>query len=119
MASKSFPIEVVASVYTGRVLCDSFSEVHHMVEHLMNGPVWTHQIPFVHDACKAEIRRQFPKLVDAIDERLECLLKAFEEADGNGEPRKSWSQAWIDTLVLVHGLPRNYEFAPIEVKGGA
>lgn len=38
-----FKPAVVLSVYTGYLMCD-FSEMHSYIEHVMGGPVWTHEL---------------------------------------------------------------------------
>lgn len=40
---KTYPTEVVMSLTTGSLLCDSFGDMHELAEHVYGGPIWTHE----------------------------------------------------------------------------
>jgi hypothetical protein len=48
MSTKTFPTTAVLTLATGTVMGE-FSEAHGLIQHFARGPVWTHQIPLLHD----------------------------------------------------------------------
>lgn len=63
---KKYPVEVVLSITTGRLLC-AFGELHECCEFLVGGPIFTHQFahrPFTEE-LKDGILLQHPQLRDA------------------------------------------------------
>jgi len=40
--TRDFPTAVIASISSGVLLCDSFSDMHEAAEFLMGHPIWTH-----------------------------------------------------------------------------
>lgn len=60
---RHFDLATVLGVTTGVLLGDS-ADLHELIEHLCGGPVWTHELPSVADACREEILRQRPDLTN-------------------------------------------------------
>lgn len=58
----------VASVTTGRMLCDgSLGPIQEAVEWLVGHPVWTHELPRYLPVAAAEALRQFPEMPVEMD----------------------------------------------------
>jgi hypothetical protein len=50
------------SVVSGKMVCQSFSDIHEAIEVLAGGPVFTHQIPAWMRANEPRLREMFPDL---------------------------------------------------------
>lgn len=63
MESKSFSTAALASITTGRLLCD-FSDMHEAIEYLMGHPVWTHELASesLFKLMSMKLREQHPGL---------------------------------------------------------
>lgn len=66
--AKNFSIEVVFSALTGRMMCNSFSEIHEFIEFLAGQPVFTHSIPSVMDSLRSDLESQVEQLLEHCDE---------------------------------------------------
>ena len=63
MASRRFPLGDILTVTTGIAFSQGIAGAHELMEYMVGGPVWTHQLPRVADECKPELLRQHPDLV--------------------------------------------------------
>ena len=56
METRDFPVDVIASLSTGIVLCEGgFGKMHEAAEYLMGHPVWTHH--FANEQLWQDMRR--------------------------------------------------------------
>lgn len=53
----------VLSAYTGVLLCESFTPVHEYIEHILERPVFTHEIPSLTDEIKEKSRAEFEAII--------------------------------------------------------
>lgn len=65
--TKEFPAAVVASLSSGRLLCD-FSKLHECAEWIMGHPIWTHQFPALREDIEKTVRAQFPDMPTEIED---------------------------------------------------
>lgn len=61
-----FPTTAVLTLATGIVMGD-FSEAHGLIEHYACGPVWTHQIPSLHDEIRGAARATLGDRFEPLD----------------------------------------------------
>lgn len=71
MKAKTFPLGVLLSLTTGRLLCE-FSDMHACAEFLMDSPIWTHQFADrdLSARLKAIIVQQHPGLASVNASRV-------------------------------------------------
>ena len=62
--TKTFSLGEVLSCTTGRLLTQTFSRVHELIEYLAGVPVFTHQLGRVNDELRPHLLSQFPHLAD-------------------------------------------------------
>lgn len=89
--SKDFPLGVLLSMTTGKMLCN-FSDMHEAAELILGHPVWTHEFADRNlcDKIKARVLAQHPDLADLT-------------ADGvNG---KNWLD-WLGKAIKKYGRER-------------
>jgi hypothetical protein len=62
--TREFPVEVIASISTGTLMCNTFSAVHEASEHLMGHPIWTHHFADkdLWKAMQAAVLHQHPSM---------------------------------------------------------
>ncbi|MGD0052965.1 MAG: hypothetical protein ABSD03_14275 [Vulcanimicrobiaceae bacterium] len=95
-ARDRFPIHALLSVYTG-TLAGDFGECHRLIEHLVDSPVWTHQLPQVmrEGRCQAALLEQFPRLAD---------VPKFERgATDEGDALRAAVTAWVESARAILG----------------
>lgn len=100
--TRDFPVEVVASISTGILLCQ-FSDMHEASEYLMGHPIWTHHFADkdLWKAMQAAVLRQHPSMLikavgvtpENVWEKVTMLRAAFGTTlpleRGNGQTAKS------------------------------
>lgn len=124
MSARTFPIAAILSASTGIMVCEKFSDVHELIEHLAGGPVWTHQLPAAMDALLPGLVGQLPWLADIkapnLNGKAECLDWATAQAERYGadhavtEIEGGWGQDPIASLVQMVGRDR---VIPVVVDG--
>lgn len=67
--SKDFPLGVVLSLTTGKMLCN-FRDMHEAAELVLGHPIWTHEFADqgLHDKIKQQVLAQHPDLADVTGE---------------------------------------------------
>jgi hypothetical protein len=67
--TEDFPLDVVLSLASGSLVCNSFSDVHGLAEYLMDQPIFTHQLASITlvEEMQAELARQHPWLVEQLE----------------------------------------------------
>lgn len=62
--TENWPTPVVLSLISGRLLCDSFGDLHALAERVDGGPIWTHEFASkgTFDRLRDAILRQHPAL---------------------------------------------------------
>lgn len=111
--TKQFPLRVLLTVTTGRLLTKSVSpndngigDLHNILEWMTNDSIWTHQLPRFGDECKPWLLRWFPNLaLAATDESLTALDKVIE-ARGAEEGVEAWLRTIQPRLNLKYDVPR-------------
>ena len=100
---KEFSFSEVLSATSGRFLCDEFSRLHELIEHVMGYPVFTHQIPDVSGQVKEFLVDQFPEL-DSPEMQIE-LGKLILMLDGeNGKKNAELLiSGWLALMTEKHG----------------
>lgn len=53
--TREFSTAVIASIVSGTMLCESFSDIHEAAEYLMGHPIWTHH--FADEKLVADMRK--------------------------------------------------------------
>lgn len=70
METKAFSVPALASITTGVLLANSFSDMHEAAEWLMGHPIWTHEFGSkdTFERMRARVLAQHPDLdIDASD----------------------------------------------------
>jgi hypothetical protein len=62
MRARRFPLGDILTVTTGVAFTQGMAGAHELMEFMVGGPVWTHQLPRIADECKPELLRQHPDL---------------------------------------------------------
>ncbi len=106
VTAAAFPLGAVLSLATGRLVSE-FADMHGLIEHLCGGPVWTHELASVADACTAEVLRQRPDLtgvpVPIVQSEAEAQEYVAQQAAEHG-----------DVVWLVGGLAAVRGKSPLE-----
>lgn len=92
---RSFPLAVVLSLTTERLLWPTFSEVQELADHVAGSPVFTHMLgdrSFV-DRLQAAIREQHPWTADV----------HVPEVDAKGLEYLAAISPWLDGLIAEYG----------------
>lgn len=63
MTSKAFPIEVIATITTGRLMCQ-MENVYEIIDHVLGINVFTHMIPAVMPKVREVLFEQHPKVFE-------------------------------------------------------
>lgn len=61
MADKEYPTEVIATIYSGFLMCD-FGDMKEVAGRLARFPVWTHSLPAVRDLLRPKIAESCPAI---------------------------------------------------------
>lgn len=94
-AGKVFGLGDVLSVTTGILVSRRHVDgVYDVLQHMVGGPVWTHQLPRVSDEVTPDILRQHPWLGD-------ITVPIFP--DGDEDTVRTAVFAWLDGIEAVHG----------------
>jgi len=65
MTNAEYPLDVILTITTGKVLCHDFCDARRLVEYMSGwGSMWTIQMLQVAMRCKDEILLQYPELAD-------------------------------------------------------
>jgi len=108
MALKTYTGVQVLQGYTGNLLT-SMADIHDFYSHVAGEPVFTHQIPRIHDEVKAWLGTLFPELVEAgSDEMLKILSEAMRRQSTDAE-RRSAIVTWIIAAEKFCGLKDRYD----------
>lgn len=83
--TKELASVAVASVTTGRMLCDgSIGPIHEAVEWLVGHPVWTHELSRYMPAAVQQALRQFPEMPVEMDASgPEATIAAIQDKFGS------------------------------------
>lgn len=95
-APRTFPLGVVLSASTGRLLCP-LPDLHEALEYMVSSPVLAHAVPSIAPFVRADIWRQHPDL---------------HGVDASGVTRENWSE-WLDEQVALFGETRDLTPIPL------
>jgi hypothetical protein len=88
-----------------------FAQMQEVIEHLCGGPVWTHELLAVADACRDEVLRQRPDLADVVVPDLTSI-------SDKGAFLNDWligqAKTYGDRVTLNGGLAARRNKGPIE-----
>lgn len=121
MATQSFTVAAALSAITGRLLCDSFGEVHALSEWVMGHSIWTHEFADKNlcERIKAAVIVQHPMLGESdasslnetnfsdwlTNEEMRLGVKCMTFAKGTGarteHPLESISRMFPDKPTIV------------------
>ncbi len=110
LSTKLFPLRVVLSVTTGRLLTtrqgpndNGIGDVYDILNWMTDGSVYTHQIPRVNGECRPWLLRWFPELSTANDalKRLDKLINTKSE-----EGIEIWLTELQSDLLNEYNVPR-------------
>lgn len=112
---KKFPLRVVLTVVTGRLLTEpkgerdnGISDLYEILNHMTGDSLFTHQLPRGIRECRPWLLRWHPELGNA-EEHLGEMDAAIESA---GEPAKA-IDAWLAKCESEWGMRAEYEIGPI------
>ncbi len=112
MKKRTFEIETVLTITTGRLVCP-IGDVYDILNFLTRDNLMTHQLPRAGRECAPWLLRWFPDLGKVTTGLLDqLLLEAKEAREPPGTPREA-IRYWIDIQVSTHRLPRMFELEPI------
>jgi hypothetical protein len=98
--SKEFSILEILGVISGYLLTEKFDRLHELIEWILGGAVFTHQIPSIANIAKTKMIEQFPQFDLSKDHSLnadiETLAKYLRSKDK------------IAASVLIEGLQVRY-----------
>ncbi len=105
MTTKTYPVDVVLSVASHKMLCESFADLHEAVTDLAGWPVMTHHMAdqSLMDTVAAKVIRQVPWMPGAIEN-----MPTFSGDNAEGEVRAYIARLrWTvgDTVMLDLGEP--------------
>lgn len=69
MSTRDFPTAVIASLSSGVMLCEKFSDMHEAAEFLMGHPIWTHH--FADKTLTGEMKRMILEQCPGMPTELE------------------------------------------------
>lgn len=100
MSTQNFSVAALLAVYDGH-LAGPFADVHELIQHLVGGPVWTHQLPVVMRTGKmqAELLRQYPVL-----DALPCPNLEGKEQPERERLSKEWA-AYAESIFQATEVP--------------
>lgn len=111
--TKRFPLRVVLSASTGRLLTEpkgphdnGIGDLYEILNWMTNDNLMTHQLPRAAGECQPWLLRWFPELRGA-NECLGDLGKMLEQ----GDPRIA-IEMWLETMA-IGGMKREYEVPQI------
>lgn len=93
---KTYPVDVVLSVASGKALCSSFAPIHELVTDLAGWPVMTHHMANAElmDAVAMKVIRQVPWMPSAIEN-----MPTFPR----GPEAEAVVRAYTAHIAAVHG----------------
>lgn len=116
---KSFPVVVVLTVTTGRLLCE-MEDVYDILNFMTGDNLFTHQLPRASDQCSPWLLKWYPELAEAgIPANLAKLDNMLSGAESRNPEFKNvaseiavrnWSE-WVS--VKVPNLKKEYEIERI------
>lgn len=110
MRTKHFPLRVVLSITTGRLLTD-VDDVYEILNWMTGDSLFTHQLPRAGEACKPSLLAQFPELqaVNACLANLDGWL-AIDKTGTGSEGIKMWL---AEIKMLFPEIKESYEVEPL------
>jgi len=118
MAKKTFTLQTVLSVTTGRLLIESkgpndngISDMYEILSHMTGDSVWTHQLGRFAEECKPWLFRWFPELATA----SACLDKLDEwiKKDMTGTAQEGIKMWLTEIKMLDPRIQDTYEIEQI------
>lgn len=95
--TKDFPTAVIASLSTGIMLCNSFSDIHQAAEFLMGHSIWTHH--FADKELHQEIKRQSWNSAPECPRNLKASIRTIGMNTLNGWKLNSVLQSKSDAAA--------------------
>ncbi len=106
--TKTFPLRVVLSVTTGRLLTEQkgprdngIGDIHQLLGWMANDQPFTHQLPRFGRECAPWLLKWFPELGDVNLGLLDDLMRV--EGDSKGV------EAWLESAVLLAKCKASYD----------
>ena len=109
--TKEFSLAEVLGVISGYLLVDKgFDRLQELMEWLVGGPVFTHQIPYIADDVKKALKKQFPQFdLEAqpfLSARIESLVREIKNKNGTAE--------WLIWGGLIAQYGAQFQVAPMQ-----
>lgn len=99
-----FPLNVILSVTTGRLLCD-IGRVYEILNHITNDNLFTHQLPRACRFAKPLIESQYPEL------SCQNALKELDNLKVVNSDVLCAINKWLDWLIIVQKFKSAYDIA--------
>jgi hypothetical protein len=114
--TKRFPLRVVLTVTTGRLLTEprgprdnGIDDLYEILSWMCNESVYTHQLGRFGDECQPWLFRWFPELVACSDAKAKESLDRWVECDRT-EDKQEGVRMWLAELrMIVPGLEDEYD----------
>ena len=97
METRRFPLAVVLSVTTGRLVCE-LDQVYGILNFLTGDNLMTHALPRARRTVAPVLLERFPDLALARPERLDELLAGVQDGD-----RMAACRTWVAEMTLLCG----------------
>jgi hypothetical protein len=100
---RTFPTTVVLSIVSGRLLCESFGDMHELAEYVAGHPIWTHEFAeqSLSDRLRRELIAQHP------------VLRGTDLASLGKDNFREWTDREVarvgDSLEITKGNARRVE----------
>lgn len=114
-ATQAFPLRVVLSATTGRLLTKSkgphdngIGDLYKLLSYMTGAELFTHQLPRACDACRPWLLACFPKL-ESVDEKLEYALHGLTDP----AETETAIEDFLNRLVEEEGLAPHYWILPL------
>ncbi len=111
MGTKNFPLRVVLTVTTGRLLTEprgnrdnGIGDLYAILNHMTGDSAFTHQLARFMEECKPWLLRRFPELAKVDVAVLDQSMKDHGGAEG--------VKRWLDSLIAA-GYRAEYDVPPI------
>ena len=105
--TRTFPIGVVLSVTTGRLVVKPFSLVHEALDFLTGDQLFTHALPRAMEFVSPKVLERFPELCTVNEARLDALLAGTTKETAMGA-----CDQWVAEMAALLGRDA-YDLEPV------
>lgn len=117
--TRKFPTDVIASISSGIMLCESFAQIHEAAEFLMGHPIWTHH--FADEKLVADMRaaalEQCPGLAGIEITSENWREKRAETIATLGSTQIIHKGSGLTAMLPTDGIPDGVEIIVLNTSG--